>query len=65
MQHHSQLEKILQQAIDALNSSMNRPAKGAPSSLAYLIWDYLFHIEYHLAQIIPDYKKLVSSTYQE
>lgn len=27
------------------------------ASLSYLIWDYLFHLEYHLAQIIPDYEK--------
>ncbi len=37
---------------------MNRPEAGSPSSLSYLIWDYIFHLEYHLAQIIPDYQSL-------
>jgi len=37
---------------------MNLLIAGEPTNLSYLIWDYIFHIEYHLAQIIPDYKKL-------
>jgi len=30
------------------------------STLSYLVWDYLFHIEYHLNQIIPVYQKINS-----
>lgn len=32
--------------------------EGQASNLAYLIWDYTFHQEYHLKQIIPNYKTL-------
>lgn len=32
--------------------------EGEPSSLSYLIWDYIYHMEYHLKQIIPDYVEL-------
>ena len=38
--------------------SMKRLQSGTPSNLSYLIWDYLFHVEHHLAQIIDGYKKL-------
>ena len=40
---------------------MNRPKEGETSSLAYLIWDYLFHLEHHLAQILPNYHKTIPS----
>lgn len=36
---------------------MVRPPEGAPSSLEYLFWDYIFHVEHHLAQIIDGYEK--------
>jgi len=36
---------------------MNRLRTKDLTCLSYLIWDYLFHIEYHLTQIIPNYKK--------
>lgn len=35
---------------------MNLLSEKQTTTLSYLIWDYLFHIEYHLAQIIPDYR---------
>ena len=38
---------------------MNLLEVGQPITLSYLIWDYLFHLEYHLNQINPNYKKLV------
>ena len=38
--------------------SMRTLQKGEESNLSYLIWDYIFHVEHHLAQIIGDYKKL-------
>ena len=38
---------------------MNRPKEGESISLAYLIWDYLFHLEHHLAQILPNYIKTI------
>jgi len=28
-----------------------------PTSLSYLVWDYLDHMEHHIAQILPDYQK--------
>ncbi len=31
---------------------------GEASNLAYLIWDYIFHQEYHLNQIIANYQML-------
>jgi hypothetical protein len=34
---------------------MNPIKKGEPSSLSYLFWDYLFHLEHHLIQVFPDY----------
>jgi hypothetical protein len=41
--------------------SMKPLPKGSEASLAYLIWDYLFHLEHHLSQIIDDYHKRVSA----
>lgn len=38
---------------------MNRPAEGSLSSLAYLIWDYIFHLEHHLKQLIPGYERVL------
>ncbi len=38
--------------------SMNTLKKGIPTSLGYLIWDYIFHLEHHLAQILPNYQKI-------
>lgn len=43
---------------------MVRPAAGAPSSLAYLFWDYIFHVEHHLAQILDDYEKINNPSYK-
>lgn len=37
---------------------MNRIPKGQETTLDYLIWDYLFHLEHHLGQIISGYEKL-------
>jgi hypothetical protein len=38
---------------------MKRPEEGAVSSLAYLIWDYLFHLEHHLDQILEGYESIL------
>ncbi len=38
--------------------SMNTIEEGSKTNLSYLIWDYIFHVEYHLNQIIQDYKKM-------
>ena len=38
---------------------MNRPSEGSLSSLAYLIWDYIFHLEHHLTQLIPGYQRVL------
>ena len=37
---------------------MNKLPKGQPASLAYLVLDYCFHLEHHISQILPNYKKL-------
>ena len=37
---------------------MNLLEDKQPATLSYLIWDYLFHLEHHLSQIIPDYRKM-------
>lgn len=61
-----QLAELLTQLDDQLISEkssehnfhkicMNELPKNQSSSLAYLIRDYLFHVEYHLNQIIPNY----------
>lgn len=38
---------------------MNRPQAGEVTSLAYLIWDYLFHLEHHLKQLLPKYERIL------
>ena len=40
---------------------MNPIEEGVPSSMAYLFWDYLFHLEHHLTQIFPEYKRILKS----
>lgn len=37
---------------------MKRIARGEVSSLGYLIWDYIYHLEHHLVQIINGYEKV-------
>jgi len=45
--------------------SMKRiPKEGDPSSLSYLIWDYLFHLEHHLNQILPTYQSINPPIFQ-
>lgn len=36
---------------------MNTIASDEPSSLSYLIWDYIFHLEHHLAQLTQGYER--------
>lgn len=33
--------------------------EGQESSLDYLMWDYVDHMEYHLAQLLPNYEKQI------
>jgi len=40
---------------------MRRPEEGAPSSLGYLIWDYIFHLEHHLKQLLPGYEAVLEA----
>lgn len=42
---------------------MNRPIAEAAVNLSYLIWDYIHHLEHHLAQLIPTYRK-INTPYQ-
>lgn len=37
---------------------MNPIQEGHPSSLAYFVWDYIYHLEHHLGQILPEYEKI-------
>lgn len=34
---------------------MNRVSKQESTNLSYLVWDYIFHLEHHLKQILPNY----------
>lgn len=38
---------------------MNRPQEGEVTSLAYLIWDYIFHLEHHVKQLLPKYERIL------
>lgn len=38
---------------------MNRIPSGETTTLHYLTWDYLFHVEHHLVQLLPSYQKVV------
>lgn len=39
-------------------SSPDKFPEGSTISLSYLVWDYLAHMEYHLAQIIENYEAI-------
>lgn len=39
---------------------MNVVEKGTERSLSYLIWDYIYHLEHHLEQILPDYDPILT-----
>jgi len=67
---HNHLEQMIQsipeEVMTRLTSDHNfheicmKPLrKGELTSLSYLIWDYIFHLEHHLAQIINNYKKIL------
>ena len=43
---------------------MNLLEEGESASLSYLMWDYLFHIEHHLSQVISNYKRLTTTFVQ-
>ena len=38
---------------------MNPVKEGDSSSLQYLVWDYIFHLEHHLSQIISGYQPIL------
>ena len=40
---------------------MNRIQRDETTTLAYLAWDYVFHLEHHLVQILPDYQRTLGS----
>ena len=42
---------------------MNLIPEGQPTSLGYLAWDYCFHLEHHISQILTDYTR-ISGTYE-
>ncbi len=57
-------DKLLQEETTQHNFHricMNRIPEGQPTTLGYLVWDYLFHMEHHLSQISSDYEKIVVS----
>lgn len=40
---------------------MNKLPQGEKGSLAYLVWDYLYHMEHHIKQIVPSYDREVTN----
>lgn len=44
---------------------MNRIAEGQASSLGYLVWDYLFHLEHHLVQLLPTYHRMNAELFKQ
>ena len=36
---------------------MNILTEGEETSLKYLVWDYIWHLEHHLGQIVPGYER--------
>jgi len=36
---------------------------GSKASLSFLVWDYIFHIEHHMKQIIEAYKVVCPADY--
>ena len=36
---------------------MNSLRAGDNTSLSYLVWDYIFHLEHHLSQLLPEYER--------
>jgi hypothetical protein len=45
--------------------AMRKVAENTPSSLGFLIEDYLFHLVHHLRQIFPDFQATWYAGYQE
>ncbi len=57
-------EEVLQKSTTEHNFHkicMQRIPEGKPTNLSYLVWDYLFHMEHHLAQLLPNYEKLLGN----
>jgi len=59
------LEGLSEDLLNRTNSAhnfhkicMNRLEAGDSPTLSYLVWDYIFHVEHHLAQILPTYEKM-------
>lgn len=55
-------EALLNKVVDDHNFHqicMNRVPADEPTTLSYLVSDYIFHLEHHLSQIIPDYERLL------
>lgn len=50
------LEKTKEHHFDKM--CMQLLSEGVEANLAYLIWDYTYHIEYHLNQIIESYEMM-------
>ena len=44
---------------------MQRISEGQETSLSYLIWDYIYHLEHHLAQLISNYCKQLTDYKKE
>jgi len=43
---------------------MNLLEEKEETSLSYLIWDYLFHLEHHLVQLLPDYERKAGKSWK-
>jgi len=65
-QHIAQVVKEIPESLmhrkttkhDFHKMSMLLLEEGSESSLSYLIWDYIYHMEYHLKQVIEGYKEV-------
>jgi hypothetical protein len=44
-------------------TAMQHHDKEHAANLSFLIWDYIFHLEHHFAQIIPGYKTVCPTEY--
>ena len=54
MSNEKLTKKYLEHQLD--KTAMQDFPVGAQGSLSYLIWDYIFHLEHHMKQIIDGYK---------
>ena len=55
------MKETIQHNFDVIGMTLIE--EGTPSSLSYLIWDYVFHLEHHMKQILPGYEPILEKDY--